>query len=77
MKRLTIEEVYSHDFLKVGIPTSLPLSVLKEPPSRELQIQYSQEKSIKESTKENIEEITNLKKKLENVNNLFLKEKII
>ena len=40
-------------------------------------IKYSQEKSIKESTKENIEEIINLTKKLENVNNLFLKEKII
>ena len=76
-RRLTIEEVYSHEFLKFGIPKTMPLSTLKKDPPIEFIIEYSQEKSIKENTKENIEEIKNLKKKLENVNNLLLKEKKI
>jgi len=76
-RRLTIEEVYSHDFLKFGIPSSIPLSSLKETPPREFIIKYSQVNTVKDSTRENAEEIIDLKKRLENVNNLLLKEKKI
>ena len=69
--RITIEEVSSHDFLKFGIPNSLPFSTLKEPPSKDFIIKYSQEKSLKVSKKYEEENII-LKKKLGNVNNLLL-----
>ena len=76
-RRITIEEVYSHDFLQFGIPSSMPLSTLKEPPSKELIMKYSQEKYINNKTKELEEENVSLKTKLEQVNNLLLKEKKI
>ena len=74
-RRITIEEVYSHDFLQFGIPSSMPLSTLKEPPSKEYIMKYSQEKYKNDKTKEFEEENVNTKNKLEQVNNLLLKEK--
>lgn len=47
-KRITIEEVYSHYFFKFGIPDYLPLSTLKEPPSKEFIEKYSKVKNIRE-----------------------------
>ena len=76
-RRITIEEIYSHDFLQFGIPNSMPLSTLKEAPPKEFIIKYSQIKYINDKTKEFDEENENLKNKLEQVNNLLLKEKKI
>ena len=39
LKRITIEKIYAHDFFKYGIPNSLPISTLKEPPSKAIYIQ--------------------------------------
>ena len=76
-RRITIEEVYSHDFLQFGIPNSMPISTLKEPPPKEFIMKYSQEKNIIEKTKEYDGENENLKNKFEQVNILLLKEKKI
>ena len=76
-RRITIEEIYSHDFLQFGIPSSMPLSTLKEPPPKQFIMKYSQERYINDKTKEFEEENANLKNKLEQVNNLLLKEKKI
>ena len=76
-RRITIEEVYSHDFLQFGIPNSMPLSTLKEPPSKEFIMKYSQEKYIIGKAKEYDEENINLRNKLDQVNNLLLNEKKI
>lgn len=74
-KRLTIEEVSSHAFLRTGIPKSLPISSLNSIPPKDLIINNSQEIPIKENSKRIEEENENLKHKLENVNNLLIKEK--
>lgn len=55
----------------------MPLSTLKEPPPKELIMKYSLEKYINENIKQNDEENDNLRNKLEQVNNLLLKEKKI
>ena len=73
--RLTIEKVLSHDFLQFGIPESLPLSTLKEPPPKEFIDKYSQEHSIKMGEKNYEEENILLKKKLNISDKLLIKEK--
>ena len=60
--RLTIEKVLSHDFFQFGIPKSLPLSTLKEPPPKDFIDRYSQEHSIKMGEKNCEEENILLKK---------------
>ena len=77
-KRITIEEVYSHDFFKFGIPESLPLSTLKEPPSKEFIEKYSKVKYIRENKEEeDKKEILDLRNRLKQTNNLLTNEKKI
>ena len=77
-KRITIEEVYSHDFFKFGIPESLPLSTLKEPPSKEFIEKYSKVKYIRENKEEeDKKEILDLRNRLKQTNNLLANEKKI
>ena len=77
-KRITIEEVYSHDFFKFGIPESLPLSTLKEPPSKEFIEKYSEVKYIRENKEEeDKKEILDLRNRLKQTNNLLANEKKI
>ena len=73
--RLTIEKVLSHDFFQFGIPKSLPLSTLKEPPPKDFIDRYSQKHSIKIGEKNCEEENILLKKKLIITDKLLIKEK--
>ena len=73
--RLTIEKVLSHDFFQFGIPESMPLSTLKEPPPKDFIIKYSQDHSIPMGESNCEEENLQLKKKLIIADNLLSKEK--
>jgi serine/threonine protein kinase len=76
-KRIAIEEIPSHDFLQFGIPASISHPTLKETPQKEFVMKNSQEKYIIPKSKECDEECVSLKNKLDQVNNLLLKEKNI
>ena len=73
--RLTIEKVLSHDFFQFGIPESMPLSTLKEPPPKDFIIKYSQDHSIPIGEGNYEKENFQLKKKLIIADNLLSKEK--
>jgi len=76
-KRIAIEDIPSHDFLQIGIPTSISFPIIKNLPKKEIIIEDYQEKYITPKTQKCDEENVNLKNKLEQVNVLLCKEKNI
>ena len=90
-KRLTIEEIFFHDFFKTNLPKSMPLSTLKDAPTNENiflykdninMINVNSNTGISGNERDKIfEEIINqksikdLKMRINELNNLLLEEK--